>query len=95
MGQLMMGQPLQGVLQHNSFTWIGAVADGYGIAAGYENFVQTFKDGNDIADYARGYVACFAGRNVVNGMGDGRFAPQGTMTREQAIKVALMTVSLN
>lgn len=29
---------------------------------------------------------------VVNGMGDGTFAPKGTMTREQAVKVAFAAV---
>lgn len=72
---------------------LGTVADGSRLAAGNESVVQSFTDGSAIAAYARSYVAYFAGNGVVNGMGDGRFAPQGTMTREQAIKVALATVN--
>ena len=71
----------------------GMVADGSWLAAGNESILQSFADGAAIAAYARSYVAYFAGTGVVNGMGDGRFAPQGTMTREQAIKVALVTVN--
>ena len=31
-----------------------------------------------------------AAAGILDGMGDGRFAPQGTMTREQALKVAVV-----
>lgn len=51
-----------------------------------------FSDNAAISDYARRYIGFFLGRGIVNGMGDGTFAPQGTMTREQALKIAAMCV---
>lgn len=72
----------------------GSVSDGGILAAGMSNVPDSFTDGSEIAAYARNYVAYFAGTGVVNGMGGNRFAPQGTMTREQAIKVALETIKL-
>ena len=55
--------------------------------------VMTFSDHVKISDYARNYVYFFAGQYIVEGMGDGTFAPKNAMTREQAIKVAFVTAA--
>ena len=49
--------------------------------------VQEFADENEISDYARNSIAILCGLKVMNGMGDGRFAPKETATRAQAAKV--------
>ena len=53
--------------------------------------VLSFTDHWNISDYAKNYVYFFAGLSIVDGMGDGSFAPKSNMTREQAIKVAAVT----
>ena len=50
-----------------------------------------FTDHNSISNYALDYVYFFVGQSIVDGMGDGTFAPQAQMTREQAIKIAVET----
>ena len=51
---------------------------------------DSFSDQGQIADYAGSYIGFFVGRGIIHGMGDGSFAPNGTMTREQALKIAAM-----
>jgi len=46
-----------------------------------------FTDSAYISDYALGYVSAMAGLGVVNGMGNGSFAPKNTATRAEAAKV--------
>ncbi|MBQ4086966.1 MAG: S-layer homology domain-containing protein [Clostridia bacterium] len=48
--------------------------------------VVSFADANDISGYAMDAVAALTGVGVINGMGDGTFAPKGTVTRAQAAK---------
>ena len=50
----------------------------------------SFADAEQIAEYARNYIGFFIGCGIIHGMGDGTFAPNGTMTREQALKIAAM-----
>lgn len=52
---------------------------------------QLFADDGSISDYAKNYVYFFVGQGIVDGVGNGQFSPLGTMTREQAIKVAVET----
>lgn len=52
---------------------------------------ESFTDAGQIADYSRNYIGFFSGQGILNGMGDGSFSPNGTMTREQALKVAAMS----
>lgn len=66
----------------------GAVEDGLSLGGGMMNF----SDNAAIGQYARPYVSYFVAGGMVKGMEDGRFAPRGAMTREQALKVALETV---
>lgn len=52
---------------------------------------EPFLDDSAIFDYARNYVYFFTGQSIVDGMGDGTFAPKSSMTREQALKIAVET----
>ncbi len=49
-----------------------------------EEGAVTFRDGNDISDYARDAVAALCTAGIINGVGDGCFDPKGTATRAQA-----------
>lgn len=49
--------------------------------------IEQFNDSDTISDYARGYVASMVRLGVVNGMGNGSFAPKAYSTRAQAAKV--------
>lgn len=49
----------------------------------------SFDDSYQISDYARGSVDFMASKGVISGMGDGTFAPKSTVTREQAIAIAV------
>lgn len=51
----------------------------------------TFPDHSTIGDYAKPYVNFFVDQGIVNGMSGGIFGPLVTMTREQALKVAVET----
>lgn len=48
-----------------------------------------FTDHGSIFDYAKNYIYFFSGAGIIDGMGDGTFAPKTTMTREQALKIAV------
>lgn len=50
-----------------------------------------FLDHSLIQSYAVNYVYFFAGQGIVEGMGDGSFSPRSSMTREQALKVSIVT----
>lgn len=47
----------------------------------------TFTDEAEIADYAKESVQKLAGAEIVNGIGDGSFAPKAYATRAQAAKI--------
>lgn len=66
----------------------GAVTGGTGLELG-ETQVADFPDQQKIGDWAENYVRYFVSHGVVNGMPDGRFAPNENMTCEQAMKVAV------
>lgn len=72
-----------------------AVSDGH---AGDGSELDTdgaieFADDGYISAYAQNYVAYMSARGVINGVGGGRFDPQGVMTREAAVKVAIVLAS--
>ena len=46
-----------------------------------------FSDSNDIADYAKVAVSALEKQGIINGMGDGTFAPVSNATRAQSAKV--------
>ncbi len=47
-----------------------------------------FSDNNEISDYAKDAVNFMAENEIINGVGDNKFAPKATATREQAILIA-------
>lgn len=66
----------------------GKVGDGSGLKKG-DVEVPAFSDAGKIGAWAKNYVDYFVSYGVVQGMGDGGFAPASNMTREQAMKVAV------
>ena len=48
---------------------------------------ESFADSEEIADYAKDAIKALTANGIVNGMGDGTFAPKATVTRAQAAKV--------
>lgn len=52
-----------------------------------ENSALSFTDAGQISDYAKTAVGYFSDKGIVNGMGDGRFAPKESATRAQAAKI--------
>ena len=48
---------------------------------------NAFADSNDIADYAKAAVSALEKQGIINGMGDGNFAPGANATRAQSAKV--------
>ena len=52
----------------------------------------TFADNGDVAAWARDAVAFMSGREIVNGVGDNKFAPTGSASIEQALIIALRMV---
>ncbi|MBE7019166.1 MAG: hypothetical protein E7413_04755 [Ruminococcaceae bacterium] len=46
-----------------------------------------FTDSNDIASYAKAAVSALEKQGIINGMGDGTFAPANNATRAQSAKV--------
>ena len=57
-----------------------AVAADVQLPGGYVEF----SDEAMIADYAKDSVAALAGAGIINGVGDGRFNPDGNATRAEA-----------
>ena len=53
---------------------------------------MTFTDAGAISGWAKHYVAYFVSHGVIDGMGNGAFAPANNMTREQAMKVAVVAL---
>ena len=66
----------------------GAVGDGSKLT---KVSVKAFGDDSSIAGYARNYIYFFAGQGVINGVGNGKFAPKQPMTRESALKISVVT----
>lgn len=51
------------------------------------NEAQAFADDAQIADYAKEAVYLLADHGIINGMGDGNFAPLNAITRAEAAKI--------
>lgn len=64
--------------------------------AGIENnsTKSDFADFNDVSDYAKTAVDMLSGLGIINGMGDGTFAPKQSVTRAQAAKVVYEVLGL-
>ena len=50
---------------------------------------KAFSDGAQISAYASGYVYYLASLGVIEGVGNNLFSPKTSMTREQAVKIAV------
>lgn len=50
--------------------------------------VLSFADGNNISEYAKDAVRFMSDKGIIKGVGDNKFAPKATATREQAILIA-------
>ena len=55
---------------------------------------ESFADSSDISDYAKDAVKALTAKGIINGMGDGTFAPKATVTRAQAAKVIYGLIEL-
>lgn len=49
-----------------------------------EQALTAFSDEQDIANYAKEAVSAMQKAGIINGVGNGKFAPQDTATRAQA-----------
>ncbi len=58
------------------------------------NTTKSFTDYDSIADYAKDAVSYVAGLGVLNGMGDGTFAPLAPLSRAQAAKAVYEAMKL-
>lgn len=52
----------------------------------------TFGDAADISDYAKEAVDLLASLGIINGMGDGNYAPKNNITRAQAAKLVFNVI---
>ena len=78
--------------RQNAAVIIARVADlaGYTLETGNGT---SFSDKADIAPYALDGVTRLSNAGIINGMGDGTFAPGGTLTRAQAAKILYMIIT--
>ena len=53
-----------------------------------------FEDYDRISDYAKAAVDYFCGKNIINGIGDGIFAPLSNLTRAQAAKIIYLLLTI-
>ena len=68
----------------------GAIGNGSNLQKGQKQV--TFTDAGSIGGWAKNYVEYFVSHGVIDGMGNGTFAPKNNMTREQAMKVAVVAL---
>ena len=73
------------VIIHRVFEHLGAEIKGEAVA---------FDDNAEISEYAKAAVEALTAAGIINGMGDGTFAPAGTVTRAQAAKVVYGLLNL-
>ncbi len=66
----------------------GSIGDGSALAGA----PLTFTDTGAVGAWSANYVKFFVGNGAIGGMGDGTFAPRANMTREQAMKVAVVAL---
>ena len=72
----------------------GAIAkgDAGGLALKKGSKQVTFTDDGAMGGWAKNYVEYFVSHGVIDGMGNGTFAPKNNMTRDQAMKVAVVAL---
>ena len=49
----------------------------------------SFTDRDQVSDYAKEAMIWATDRGIINGMGDGTLAPQGTATRAQVAQIVI------
>ena len=82
-GAAMLGRTYEAILD-------GRAGDGSGLDTAGST---AFADAGNISDYARSYVYFMNANGIIDGVGQGRFDPWGKMSREAAIKIALMMLT--
>ncbi len=77
--------------RQNAAVIVARVADlaGYTLKSGN---APAFTDKDEIQAYALDGVTRLSNAGIINGMGDGSFAPNGTLTRAQAAKILYMMI---
>lgn len=78
--------PNQAVTREQMAAFICRYAEVMGVPLTKGN-VAAFADDNEIASYAKDPVYTLVNEGIINGMGDGRFAPRATATRAQVAKI--------
>ena len=70
------------------------VFDGWSLDNDYalEGGTSSFRDYNEIRPYARESVGYLAANGVISGVGNNMFAPENTLTKEQAIAIAVRMI---
>lgn len=74
------------VIIHRVFEHLGIEVTGEAVS---------FDDNAEIADYAKAAIETLSGAGIINGMGDGTFAPKGSVTRAQSAKVVYGLLNLS
>lgn len=67
----------------------------YRIIEAAEAEAESFSDDSAISSYAKDAVYALAGNGVINGMGDGSFAPKAILTRAQAAQIIFTALKYN
>ncbi len=65
------------------------ISDGTKLADGFN---LNFADNTEIHDWRKNYICFFVRNNIINGVGNNRFAPADPMTREAELKISSETV---
>ncbi len=69
-------------------------AQAYGIVLPDDQGEAAFSDADKISSWAKDSVTALAKAGIINGMGDGTFAPKKTATRAQAAKILCVFLGL-
>ena len=82
------------ITREDMCTMVARAAEKYNINLKTQYSADLFDDYNNISDYAQDSVTKLQTAGIINGMGDGTFAPKGEVTRAMAAKVIYEIVQL-
>lgn len=82
------------ITREDMCTMVARAAEKYNINIKTQYSADLFDDYNNISDYAQDSVTKLQTAGIINGMGDGTFAPKGEVTRAMAAKVIYEIVQL-
>ena len=82
------------ITREDMCTMVARAAEKYNIKLNVQYSADLFDDYNNISDYAQDSVTKLQTAGIINGMGDGTFAPKGEVTRAMAAKVIYEIVQL-